>query len=302
MAHDGGRPARTFISYAHDNPEHRSLVREFWFFLRKSGLDAWSDFESAERRLEWPRTMESELARAEFILIIASPEYRRRAAADRPPGEIVGRGVEYESAFIRDRIYHDRHRWFARVLPVVLPGGSTDDLPEFLLPRTSTVYRVTDFSVAGAKGLLRVLTDQPSEIAPPIGEPPFLAPLPAPGDQPSEIAPPIGKPPFPPPLPAPGDQRARLADDLVAQLRELPAMETAQTKAHFHAMIAGRLPVAPVASGDQDTDRFLRHLVTGLTEVPNGLWTLSGTVHFLHPDQPVDVEVRRLVEAFLRGP
>jgi hypothetical protein len=278
MANGGGRPVRAFMSYAHDTAAHREMVREFWYFLRGAGLDAWCDFGAAEKRLEWTRTMESEMSRAEFILVVASPEYRRRAAADRPPGETVGRGVEYEAGLIRERLYQDRHRWFARVLPVVLPGGSHRDVPDFLLPTTSTVYTVSDFTVVGAERLLRVLTGQPSEIVPATGEPPHL-----------------------PPRPAPGDWRTRVADDLVLQLGKLPAMATLQTRAHFFTMVAERLPSAPAVPGDQDTDRFLRALVAALKQVHGGLWALSDTVHALHRGEPVDLEVRRLVERHLIG-
>lgn len=278
MASGDGPPTRAFISYAHDTPEHRELVREFWFFLRKSGLDAWSDFAVGEQRREWTRTMESAVRQAEFILIVASPEYRRRAAADRPAGDTAGRGVEYEAGLIRERLYQDRDRWFTRVLPVILPGGSRGDVPDFLLPASSTVYTVTDFTVAGAERLLRVLTGQPGEIVPATGEPPHL-----------------------PPRPAPGDRRARLADDLVMRLRTLPAMETPQTRARFRTMVAERLPAGPALPGEQDTDSFLRALVVALERVPGGLWALSDTVHALHRGQRVDLEVRRLVEHLLIG-
>jgi hypothetical protein len=279
MADGGGDPVRAFISYAHDSPAHSDLVREFWFFLHESGVAAWSDAAVAGQRLEWTRTMESALSVAEFVLVVASPEYRRRAAADRPGGETVGRGVEYEAGLIRERIYRDRHREFGRVLPVVLPGGSPGDVPDFLLPASSTVYTVSSFTVDGAESLLRVLTSQPSEIVPAAGRPPYL-----------------------PPRPAPGDRRARAVEELVMRLRKLPAMETAQTRVRFRTMVAERRPFAgAVPGGGQDADRFVRALITALREVPGGLWALADTVHALHHGQPVDLEVRRLVEDLLIG-
>lgn len=273
MANGDGQPIRAFLSYAHDTPGHRELVREFWFFLRRYGVDAWADFNPAEQRQEWPRTMESEVHRAEFILVIASPEYRRRSAADRPPGETVGRGVEYEAALIRERLYGDRHRWFSRVLPVILPGVSRDDVPAFLLPATSTVYWVTDFTVEGAEQLLRVLTGQPGEIVPAPGLRPHL-----------------------PPRSAPTSRRERLVGDLIARLRALPAMENPRTRALFRTMVAERLPSTPAVPGDQDTDRFLQELIIALERIPGGLWALSDAIHALHRGQAVDNEVRRLVE------
>jgi hypothetical protein len=37
----------------------------------------------------------------------------------------------------------------------VLPGGSTEDVPTFLSPAITTVYRVSAFTVPGAESLLR---------------------------------------------------------------------------------------------------------------------------------------------------
>lgn len=273
MTNGVGPPTRAFISYAHDTPAHRELVREFWFFLHRYGVDAWSDFHPAEVRQELPRTMESELHRAEFILVVASPEYRRRSAADRPPGETVGRGVEYEAGLIRERLYSDRHRWFSRVLPVILPGGSRGDVPAFLLPTAGTVYQVTAFTVAGAEELLRVLTAQPGEIAPVTGPRPHL-----------------------PPRSAPEDRHERLVDELVAEMRALPAMATPATRALFRRMVEERLPSALAVPSDQDGDRFLRDLIAALERLPAALWALADTVHALHRGQTVDHQVRRLVE------
>ena len=44
---------------------------------------------------------------------------------------------------------------------MVLPGGSIDDIPGFLTPAISTVYRVSDFTVAGAEALLRAIVQPP---------------------------------------------------------------------------------------------------------------------------------------------
>jgi tetratricopeptide (TPR) repeat protein len=59
-------------------------------------------------------------------------------------------------------------------LPVVLPGGSADDIPSWLIPAAATHYEVTDFTVAGAEFLLRALTGQASQPVPPLGIVPVL--------------------------------------------------------------------------------------------------------------------------------
>src|SRR5262249_32773247 len=63
-----------------------------------------------------------------------------------------------------------------RFIPVVLPGCSAADIPLWLGPASTAHYMVSEYTVSGAEGLLRVLTGQPAEIEPPLGSVPFLAP------------------------------------------------------------------------------------------------------------------------------
>ena len=107
-------------------------------------------------------------------MVVASPEYRRRAEGDAGPDE--GRGVQWEARLIRDRFYADQDAGLQLVLPVVLPGCSADDLPLWLAPASATHYQVAGYTVAGAEALLRVLTGQPLEIEPGLGAVPYLPP------------------------------------------------------------------------------------------------------------------------------
>ena len=78
--------------------------------------------------------------------------------------------MQFEAALIRDELYRDQQKGLTRSLPVVLPGQSADDIPAFLSPSAATHYRVTEITVAGMESLLRVLTDQPWEVEPPLGK------------------------------------------------------------------------------------------------------------------------------------
>jgi hypothetical protein len=268
---NGNGPAatRAFISYAHDNDAHRELVRGFWHFLREYGIAASCDFEFEGERQEWPRVIESAMNQGEFILVVASPEYVRRAS--RPPGYPGGRGVEYEAALLRERIYRDRPGWFSRILPVVLPGRSRQELPEFLLPESATVYFVRDFTVPGAEELLRNLTRQPSEIQPPLGSVPELRPR-----------------------PAPRDERGRVLDELVDLLATLPAIQTVEARAGFLEMITERTGWRVSITGPA----FARELVAELAEHEGGLQALAETVRAFHRSELIERDVRRLVERF----
>ena len=167
-------PTRVFISYAHDSAEHEEAVRDLWILLRSNGVDAKLDLPAAERRQDWPTWMLRQVREAGYVLVIASPAYRRRAEGDAAVDE--GRGVQFEAALIREELYRDREVGMGKFLPVLLPGRSAQDIPAFLGPTTSTAYRVTAFTTTGVERLLRVLTNQPLEVEPPLGKAPELPP------------------------------------------------------------------------------------------------------------------------------
>ena len=171
---EDARPAQVFISYAHDDGVHEERVRDFWLFLRGQGVDAQLDLLAAEQRMDWAQWMTLQVREAQWVLVIASPQYRRRAEGDAPPGE--GRGVQWEARLIREVFYTNQKTGLRRVLPVVLPDCSADDIPFWLAPVSATHYLVSDYSVAGAETLLRVLTGQPRETEPPLGVAPVLPP------------------------------------------------------------------------------------------------------------------------------
>jgi tetratricopeptide (TPR) repeat protein len=160
-----------FISYAHDSDAHREKVRDLWVFLCANGVEAHIDRVADQERQDWTMWMERQVAEADHILIVASPAYKKRAGHDADPAE--GQGVQYEARLIRNLFYANQSD-LGRFLPVVLPGGSSDDVPAFLTPATTTVYQVSSFTVAGAEALLRVLHRRPSEIQPVPGPVPDL--------------------------------------------------------------------------------------------------------------------------------
>ena len=148
-------------------------MREFWVFLRACGIDARLDL-AVPDRVDWTDWMTREVRDADRVLVIASPQYRRRAEGDAGPGE--GRGVQWEARLIRDLFYADQPAGLLRFLPVVLPGGSGKDIPLWLSPAGATYYQVSEFTAAGADKLLRVLAGRPGVLVPPLGPLPVLRP------------------------------------------------------------------------------------------------------------------------------
>jgi len=150
---------RVFVTYSHDTPEHKELVHSFASFLRSGigldvHLDAWYD----NTRRDWSLWATENLEKADFILVIASPDYKRRADGTAMSHE--GRGAQFEAAILRDYLTRNLRRETERVLPVVLPGRSVDEIPVFLNAHSTTRYHVAEFTEAGVADLVAAITGQ----------------------------------------------------------------------------------------------------------------------------------------------
>ncbi|MCP9209767.1 toll/interleukin-1 receptor domain-containing protein [Streptomyces sp. NEAU-Y11] len=175
---DDGRPPLVFISYAHedDGGVHRDQVRTLWRLLCAQGVDARLDLLAAESPQDWGVWMMHRYEEADRVLVIASPAYKRRAEVREEPG--TGLGVSWEATLLRAEVHGNPRDWFRRILRVVLPGGSADDLPAFLGGGAVTTYRIDPLTAAGAETLLRYLHGLPYELPPAIGPVPHLPPRP----------------------------------------------------------------------------------------------------------------------------
>ncbi|MFF3634078.1 toll/interleukin-1 receptor domain-containing protein [Streptomyces sp. NPDC002250] len=167
---------RVFISYAHedDGGAHTERVRTFWTLLRSLGVDARLDQSAAEQPQDWALWMHNEYRAADYVLVVASPAYKRRAEGTEMEG--IGNGVAWEARFIRDEVYSDGHGWHRRILKVVLPGGSPGHLPAYLGGPAVSHYAIDSIDAEGVERLLRYLTRQPYEVAEPLGPVPHLPP------------------------------------------------------------------------------------------------------------------------------
>lgn len=148
---------RVFITYSHDSPEHREKVRTFAHFLRTTiGLDVHLDQWDDNRRRDWSLWAIEHLTEADYVLVIASPEYKRRADGLAPPDK--GRGAQFEAAMIRNNLTRNLAEETERFLPVVFHGRSLDDIPAFLNPYSTTRFRVNEFTREGVADLVAAIT------------------------------------------------------------------------------------------------------------------------------------------------
>lgn len=166
---------KVFVSYAHESGEHKADVLELATFLRGAGIAAVLDVWSADERLDWYSWTIREMTAADFVVVVASARYRAIGDGSGPDGE--HRGVQSEAALLRELVYGDRATWLPKVLPVLLPGHTVNQIPLFLQPHTASRYPVTSFDTDGAEELLRVLLGKPGHLAPEVGaEQPELPP------------------------------------------------------------------------------------------------------------------------------
>jgi SEFIR domain len=86
------RAPRLFLSYARDSPAHVEAVRRFWLFLLDQGTGVRIDLSAAQHRRDWLDWMLAEVRDADFVAVIALPEYERHA--DGLAGPQTGRGVQ----------------------------------------------------------------------------------------------------------------------------------------------------------------------------------------------------------------
>ncbi|MFJ6677400.1 SEFIR domain-containing protein [Actinosynnema sp. NPDC091369] len=156
---------QVFVSYADDAGEHTEAVLRFAHQLRtEHGVDVQLDLWERDQRRDWLDWAVEKIDGGDFVLAIASSEYKRLAGSDS-----AARGnARFQLTMLREHLAADRPRWLPRVLPIVLPGHSADELPAFLQP-----YSATHYVLPGQLDeLLRVIYGQPRhpmpELAPPV--------------------------------------------------------------------------------------------------------------------------------------
>jgi TIR domain len=165
------RPLRVFISYAHEDTRQKAQVAQLCLLLRACEIDAVIDTFYDHHRQDWFAWMLTHIPRADFAIVIASPQY-----AELGDGGIAdhSRGIQNESAILRDLFYGNESGWRDRILPVILPGGSPKHIPRFLQPNCRHRYHVRSLTLRGIDELLRALTNDPLP-PPPLGQAADLA-------------------------------------------------------------------------------------------------------------------------------
>ena len=169
MTNNETHPPIVFISYSHDSPEHADRVLALSDRLRADGIDCRLDQYIDSPPEGWPRWMDRQIRTADFVLMICTPTYYRRAMGKEEPD--TGHGVMWESVLIYQYIY-DQGTINTQFIPVLLKGANIADIPIPL--QSATYYRPSNPS--GYEDLYRRLSGQPLTPKPRLGNLRGLAP------------------------------------------------------------------------------------------------------------------------------
>src|SRR4051812_6188732 len=72
-------PIRVWISYAHVIQRHKEQVRQLGRLLKRLGFDVRLDIFVADDPQDWSDWIVREIRSADFVLVMVSQEYKRRA-------------------------------------------------------------------------------------------------------------------------------------------------------------------------------------------------------------------------------
>jgi len=129
--------SKVFISYSHDSPDHADKVLALSDRLIGDGVDCILDQYEESPPEGWPRWMDTNIKKPDFVLMICTETYYKRVMGEEEPGK--GRGVRWEGNLIYQHFY-DSDTMNRKFIPVLFESGKPEYIPVPL--RGSTHYWV----------------------------------------------------------------------------------------------------------------------------------------------------------------
>ncbi len=112
-----------FISYSWESEEHNKWVKKFADELIENGIDVRLDRYDISFGDRLPYFMEKQITESDYVLIICTEEYKRKA-------DNREKGVGYESHIISDELYNKHND--KKFIPVLKQGNFSTAIPVFL--------------------------------------------------------------------------------------------------------------------------------------------------------------------------
>jgi hypothetical protein len=151
---------RVFISYSWDDQAHKDRVLALAQKLRAHGVDAWIDGFNPFPAVGWLRWMEAEIARAKWVLCVATKTYAERFRGGGSGAS--GLAAAWEGSIVSDQIY-DARGHNEKFVPILFDAQDAAHVPQPL--RQSTRFH----AIVEYEELYRLIVDQPKIIPVDIG-------------------------------------------------------------------------------------------------------------------------------------
>lgn len=129
---------RVFISYSHKSREYEDSVLALANRLRADGIDAMIDQYEEAPAEGWPRWMEKQIAKSDFVVILCDETYYNKLYSDKK-----GKGVVWEASIIYQMLY-DSNATTTKFIAAFLDGDDNQYVPLPLKPYT--YYDLSDSS------------------------------------------------------------------------------------------------------------------------------------------------------------
>jgi TIR domain len=157
-------PPVVFISYSHDNEEHRNWVLQLATRLRSNGLDIILDRWNLKLGSDLASFMERGLSKSNRVVCVCSDIYITKANDGKG-------GTGYEKQIMTAELLTELNaNW---IIPLIKNNSSSKKTPTFLSGRMYISFENDNLYETKYEELLRELLDEPILPIPPIGKNPF---------------------------------------------------------------------------------------------------------------------------------
>lgn len=157
-------PPKVFISYSHDNEDHKNWVIQIGTRLRSNGVDVILDAWNTKLGSNLAIFMEQGLSKSERVICVCSEKYVSKA------NEGKG-GAGYEKQIMTSELITDQNtEW---VIPLIVNNPSKKKTPIFLGSRKYISFEDPKLYEAKYEELLRDILEEPILPVPQIGPNPF---------------------------------------------------------------------------------------------------------------------------------
>ena len=114
---------KVFISYSHQDAIYENKVLEFSNKLRSEGIDASIDLYEEAPSEGWPRWMENQIRKSDYVLVLCSKSYYEKFYSDEK-----GKGVTWEVSIIYQYLY-DSNVETKKFIPIFFEKGEEEFIP-----------------------------------------------------------------------------------------------------------------------------------------------------------------------------